>query len=73
MAAGAICRRHVKNSEILQRCTGLGRNETGVEGEAKQVDEATDCLNRTFCHSRAKSLRRARKPDALVISRMHGN
>jgi hypothetical protein len=41
------------------------------KGLAKPVDKVTDCLNRTFCHSRAEALRQARKPDALVISRMH--
>jgi hypothetical protein len=43
-----------------------------MEQEAKWVDEVTDYLKRTFCHSRAGALRQARKPDAPVISRRRG-
>jgi hypothetical protein len=34
------------------------------KGQAKPVDEVTNCLNLTFCHSRAEALRQVRKPDA---------
>jgi hypothetical protein len=72
-AALSTPRYRVKNSKILRRCTRHCRNETGMEQEAKRVDEVTDCLNRTFCHSRAEVLRHAHKPDAPVIGWVHGN
>jgi hypothetical protein len=42
------------------------------KGQAKLVEEATVCLNRTFRHSRAEALRQACKPDTPVISWMYG-
>jgi hypothetical protein len=34
------------------------------KGQAKPVDELTDCRNLTFCHSRTEALRQVCKPDA---------
>jgi hypothetical protein len=37
------------------------------KGQAKPVEELTDRLNLTFCHSRAEALRQVRKPDAREL------